>query len=162
MLQKVHFRLTFVAQKRSCLSSLINPCFYYPLMTSYPHPVISQLLSLQHRYSIFLSSYWENFRQIFRLKDLMIVIIFSNDLFMIWANCAWCAILQLRNEILNYQLQLFLINLKMKNKNKNKKQNKIACIPLSCSEVFIGAGFKTCPFRFFAFFLVFWIVKYFL
>ena len=160
MLQKVHFRLTFVAQKRCCLSSLINPCFYYPFMTSYPHPVISQLLSLKHRYSMFLSSYWENFRQIFRLKDLMIVIIFSNDLFMIWANCAWCAILQLRNEILNYQLQLFLINLKMK--NKNKKQNKIACIPLSCSEVFIGAGFKTCPFRFFAFFLVFWIVKYFL
>ena len=30
----------------------------------------------------------ENYRQIFRLKDLMIVIIFSNDLFMMWANCA--------------------------------------------------------------------------
>ena len=82
----------------------------------------------------------------------MIVIIFSNDLFMMWANLCMMCHLALGLEILNYILASAFSH---KYKDEKQKQNKIGCISLSCSEVFIGAGFKTCPFRFFAFFQFF-------
>ena len=50
----------------------------------------------------YIFEWLENYRQIFRLKDLMIVIIFSNDLFMMWANLCMMCHLALGLEILNY------------------------------------------------------------
>ena len=84
----------------------------------------------------------------------MIVVIFSNDLIMIWAKFAIRA--------WDTELWASAFSHKYKDEKQKQKRNKIGCISLSCSEVFIGAGFKTCPFRFFAFFSVFWVHKYFL
>ena len=61
----------------------------------------------------------------------MIVIIFSNDLFMIWANCAWSAILQLRNEILNLLLaSAFSHKFKDEKQNQKAKQNRVHFVKL--------------------------------